>query len=464
MTESAPLMLSVSGCRGIVGKSLTPDVAAKYGIAAGRWFSQHRRPGASKDHPLHVVIGRDSRQSGEDIERGVIAGLQAEGVQVTRLGILSTPGVAVGVDHLQADGGMVITASHNPSQWNGIKLIRWDAVSPPADEASQMIELFHSVEDAPEPVQALADDNPGRQVIQEHVNRVLALVDKEAIAKAKLSVVVDSVAGAGGLEAKLLLEALGVQADLLAVEPTGDFPHPPEPKEENLQGLCKAMKQAGADVGFAQDPDADRLAIVDEKGTYIGEEYTLALAALAVGDQIEKPVFAANLSTSRMIDDVAAKFGGRVARSAVGEANVAEMMRQDKALIGGEGNGGVIDPRVSMIRDSIVGMALVLELLTKRGKPLSELVSEIPVYVICKRAIDLPLEQRDRAVKAVQQAMTGERVDTQDGVRLDWADRWLHVRPSNTEPIVRIIAEAADRTQSEALLAEAEEAISKAIQ
>jgi len=460
--NKAPLMLSVSGLRGLVGRSLTPPVAAKYGAAVGQWLRETCRirdrgtpPGAPGSAP-RVVIGRDSRPSGEVFEMAVASGLAAVGCQVIRLGIVSTPGVALMAGHLNADGGVVVTASHNPIEWNGIKVLRHDGVAPTAEQAERIIRIFHeeaAVYAAPTDIPTVISNDSSIQV---HADRVLTHVDIEAIRARGLKVVLDSVHGAGGPETAELLERLGVECVHLWAEPTGLFPHTPEPTRENLTALCEAVREHGADVGFAQDPDADRLAIVDNTGRYIGEEYTLALAAMHIlnraGGSSRGQVAVANLSSSRMLDDIAAAAGATALRSAVGEANVAEVMKQHHAVIGGEGNGGVIFPPVSHVRDSLVGIALVLELLATTGRPLDQLVAGIPSYAIVKDKVAIRPGMTDGLEATLRQAFPDQRFDTQDGVRVDWPDRWVHVRASNTEPILRVIAEAADEPAALALI------------
>lgn len=449
----APLMLSISGLRGLIGRSLTPPVAARYGAAFGSWLCSTLPSGET----CHVIVGRDSRPSGPMIEDAAVAGLLATGCRVTRLGIASTPGTAIMVQRHRAHGGLVITASHNPIIWNGLKALRHDGVAPPSDQAQQILDRYHNQAfdyvgvDGLQP--SLSDDT----TTAVHTELVLPLADVAAVRQAKLKVVLDSVHGAGGKEGRTLLDGLGVEVVHLYAEPTGQFPHEPEPLAKNLTGLCEAVREHGAHVGFAQDPDADRLAIVDERGAYIGEEYTLALCALHKLGQGDVAV--ANLSTSRMLDDIAEQAGARVHRTPVGEANVAAGIRETGALLGGEGNGGIIWPTISQVRDSLVGMALVLEMLAKRGKPLSAVAGAIPRYAIVKDKVPV-----DPAVVAVlpermREYFAEQRIDVRDGVRVDWADRWVHVRPSNTEPILRLIAEAKDETAAQALIAAARQAL-----
>ncbi len=446
MADDAPLMLSVSGMRGLVGRSLTPPVVARYAASIGTWLKR------SRDTPRpHVVVGRDSRPSGPMFEHAAIAGLLAVGCRVTRVGVLSTPGVAVMVEHLGADGGVVLTASHNPSPWNGIKPLRFDGVAPPVEDVERLIADFHDDRFAyvgVDELQAVAEECSG---VQTHVEKVIgAGIDVDLVRAAGLSVVVDSVHGAGGAEAAALLDTLGVQTTHLYHEPTGRFPHTPEPTAANLTELCEQTCGADAAAGFAQDPDADRLAIVDEAGRYIGEEYTLALCAshlLKPGD-----VAAANLSTSRMIDDVAERIGASVVRAPVGEANVAAAMRAHGAAVGGEGNGGIMWRPVTQVRDSLVGMAVVLEMLARTKRTLSELVADIPHYTILKDKVEITPGSAGPVLERVQKLFDGNAIDTQDGVRIDIDRSWVHVRPSNTEPILRVIAESPNADEARALI------------
>lgn len=444
-------MLSVSGLRGIVGESLTESVATRYGSALGQWFKQQ----SGNDTP-HLVVGRDSRPSGQWIQAAVVNGLVEADCRVTVIGIASTPGVAIMTRHLGADGGIEITASHNPGQWNGIKALRHDGAAPTAEQAATIIELFHQTPEAaninaprPTPPSIITDTT----LVATHRDAVLAHIDAAPIAARKFKVVLESVHGAGGPETAALLEAFGVEVVHLFAEPTGDFPHNPEPTAANLTGLCEAVREHNADVGFAQDPDADRLAIVDEKGNYIGEEYTLALCALHVLGATHTPsTVCANLSTSRMIDDVAERCGATVIRTKVGEANVAAAMQQHQSPIGGEGNGGVIWPVCTYVRNSLAGMAIILDMLAKRGTSLSAIVNDMPRYAMIKDKVDAQPDLIDQLDPILSKAFTDAQLDTQDGVRIDYPDRWVHVRPSNTEPIMRLIAEAPTEADARALI------------
>lgn len=453
--SDTPLILSVSGMRGIVGQTLTPATATRFATALAQWV---RDQSAASTASPRIIVGRDSRPSGEMLEMAAVAGLLGAGCEVTRLGITSTPGVAVMVDALGADAGLVITASHNPAPWNGLKPLRRGGSAPPAHEAEQIIQRFHENSTAQVAAEAVRPCRQRDDAPRIHAERVARCVDREAIANAGLTVAVNSIHGAGGREALALLDALGVHPFYhFHPEPTGRFPHNPEPTPENLADFCKQAAGYRTDVTFIQDPDADRLAILDEHARFIGEEYTLALCALQRLRQGE--AMAANLSTSRMIDDIAEARGARVVRTAVGEANVAAAIRAEGAGLGGEGNGGVILPEVSLVRDSLVGMALVLEMLAQRKQSLSRLVAQVPAYAMVKTKTPADASLTARLGEVLASRYPDQSIDRQDGVRIDWPDRWVHVRPSNTEPIVRFIAEARQRSDADALIADVQHAL-----
>ncbi len=440
------LMVSVSGIRGQIGRTLTPEVAARFGAAFGTML------GAGKT----VVVGRDSRPSGPMVRNAVTSGLLACGVKTIDLGLVTTPGVALMTRELGADGGVVITASHNPIEWNGIKFLRPNGLALSVEGAAELKRIWQRGDYAYVAPDACGTETTHDSTHATHIARVLAIVDTEAIAARRFKVVLDSVNGAGCVGTARLLEELGCDLVAMNAEPTGLFAHTPEPTEANLTDLCAEVARSGAAVGFAQDPDADRLALVDERGTYIGEEYTLALCAAYVLARHSGPA-AANLSTSRMIDDVAARYGAVVVRTPVGEANVAGRMLADRCIIGGEGNGGIIDPRVVPVRDSMVGIALILAQMTETGKALSELVDEIPRYAMIKTKFPCPADAAPKVAAAARAHFAGRdgaAFDDSDGLRIDLPDGWVHVRASNTEPIMRIIAEAPQRSTAEALVDE----------
>jgi phosphomannomutase len=469
LSADAPLMLSVSGARGIVGATMMPAIAADFAAAFGTFIKTTSR----QPQPV-LCLGRDSRLSGEMLAHAAMAGLASVGCRVIDLGVVTTPSVAVMINHHRAAGGMIITASHNPIMWNGLKCLDADGIAPPPNQAREIIERFENrrltfaaVEDIP---QVTRDESTN----QRHVQRVLAAIDPGPIRAEKFKVVLDSVNGAGCVPGRKLLDALGCDVVHINGDPTGRFAHTPEPIEENLSELKDRTRAENAACGFAQDPDADRLAIVDESGTFIGEEYTLVLAAmrsLELANQPDAParvrrrnstVIATNLSTSRMIDDVAARFPGtQVMRTAVGEANVVAALKPhgERALLGGEGNGGVILPDVCWVRDSLSAMALVLSLMAHSRQRLGTIIDSLPRYTMIKHKFDLASvggpDAIRHAMEKVKARFAGEKLSTVDGVRVDFADGWVHLRPSNTEPIVRLIAEAKSDSRAWELIDEA---------
>jgi phosphomannomutase len=430
MTAHSDRIVSVSGIRGIVGQSLTPQSALAIACALG----QHTGGGP-------IVLCRDGRPSGVMLRHAILAGLLASGCEVQDLGVASTPTVGLAVRTLHAAGGIQITASHNPAPWNGLKLFGPDGRVLSAAEGEKIRKLFEQQSTRTVPWNEVGTVHPHRQAEEVHGDRVLALVDGARIRATRFKVLLDANGGAGGPLGKRLLESLAVDTIAQGCEADGYFRHEPEPTEENLRDVCPLVVQHRADLGFALDPDSDRLAIIDEKGRYIGEELTLALAVL-FRLRHEKGLVVINMSTSRLVEDIAARFHCPCQRSAVGEANVADQMIAGDALLGGEGNGGVIDPRVGLVRDPFVGMALVLNLLAETRRKLSELVADLPVYHIVKDKYTVSREGLPALFEALVQRWNDARVNRVDGLRLDWPDRWLHVRPSNTEPIVRVIAEA----------------------
>ena len=454
------LMLGVSGMRGTVGGTLTPPVVSQLAAAFASWLKQKKQP---KSGHFRVVFGRDSRPSGTWVRDAAVSALTASGVEVIDLDIVTTPGVAMMVKHSNADAALIATASHNPIQWNGIKYLNADATALPATEAEELKKLYFENATSFVRVQELVPVVKNSETHTLHIKRVLERVDVNAISAKRFKVVLDSVNGAGCVATATLLNKLGCQLIHLNATPNGQFPHEPEPTEKNLTGLAAEVKRQKAACGFAQDPDADRLAIVDENGTYIGEEYSLVLCAYWVMRKKPGVTTVANLSTSRMIDDIVAKFGGRVVRTPVGEANVVQAMLKENSIIGGEGNGGVIDPRIVAGRDSLVGMAYVLNLLAETGKTISQLVAELPRYEIVKTKFDCRREDANRAVDALKKEFASEKVDIQDGIRIDWDRAWVHARPSNTEPIMRIIAEAPDRAEAEKRIADAQAVVNRTL-
>jgi phosphomannomutase len=429
------LMVSVSGIRGRVGEALTPEVVARYAAGFGAWASSH---GESRK----IVVGRDSRVSGPMFHRAVLSALQSVGCDVIDVGLTTTPTCQLAVEHHHAAGGLMISASHNPIEWNALKFIGPTGLFLENAEGVEMRALVESGIPRARWDQ-LGQIEPDEGAIQRHIDRVLSIpyLDVEGIRQKRFSVALDCVRGAGAIIMPQLLERLGCRVIAINLETDGLFPRPPEPVPENLGELERLVLRAGATIGFAVDPDVDRLALVSDAGKAIGEDFTLALAARVVLRHRPGPVVT-NLSTSRIVEDVATAAGMPVIRAPVGEVNVAVRMRDEHAPVGGEGNGGVILSEVHLGRDAPVGAALLLQLLHEDNATLSQIVSGLPRYAIVKDKLDRPNASLDTVYDALRSAFPGAAADTQDGLRLSWPDRWVHVRPSGTEPIVRVIAEA----------------------
>lgn len=445
------LIVSVSGVRGTIGRTLTPEVGLAFGRAFATFLTRRQ-----SDKRLRVAIGRDTRPSGTMMRGAVAAGLMSCGVDVVDLGMVTTPGAALMTRLLGCDGGIVITASHNPTPYNGIKFLQPTGVALPAEQAAELKDIWRNHE-----FHLVAGDRIGRETVNHetntrHIEKVCEILDVERIRGGAYKVVLDSINGAGCEVTPKLLQKLGCEVIQLNGEPTGDFAHEPEPIEKNLLDLQEAVCLHGAHIGFAQDPDADRLVVVDETGRFIGEEYTLALTT-AFTLRGRKGDLAANLATSRMIDDIADDAGVTVFRSPTGEANVVECMEKHNCIFGGEGNGGVIDPRVVSVRDSLTGMGLLLNYLAETAQPLSELADAIPTYHLKKTKLPCPAEKVP-TILAKAQAAFADRPDatcnTEDGLRIDLPDSWASIRGSNTEPIIRVFAEAPDAERARALAAE----------
>jgi phosphomannomutase len=429
------LMLSVSGVRGRVGEGLTPEVLAAYAAAFGGWALGN---GTSRQ----IVVGRDSRVSGPMFHAATVAALQSVGANVIDVGLAPTPTIQMAVEHHHAAGGLAITASHNPIEWNALKFIAPSGLFLDGAESAAMRKIADG--EIPRATwDKLGTITVDREAIERHLNAVLGLemVHIDQIRARKFKVALDCVRGAGGAILPQLLNLLGCTVTAINLETDGKFPRAPEPVAANLGELEALVKKVGADVGFATDPDVDRLALVSDAGRAIGEDWTLALAAKLVLRSRKGPLVV-NLSTSRIMDDVAREAHATVVRAPVGEVNVAVKMRQERAAIGGEGNGGVILTELHLGRDAPVAVALILQLLAEDKQPLSKIVGAYPTYAIVKDRLDRPKAPLDAVYAALKAAFKDAEVDTQDGLRLSWSDRWVHVRPSGTEPIVRVIAEA----------------------
>ncbi|HEY0100424.1 MAG TPA: phosphoglucosamine mutase [Pyrinomonadaceae bacterium] len=433
------LKISISGVRGVVGESLTPTLLVRFAQA----FGTYTGPGT-------IVIGRDTRTSGEMVRQAVVAGLLSSGCRVVDLDICPVPTVQLLVREQRARGGIAITASHNPAEWNALKFINSAGLFLADAQARQLLDIYHQGEYRKVAGAEMRAVEPSAGAIDLHIKAILdalgALPARPTGAR-KLRVAVDSCNGAGSIVAPRLLDALGVEVVPLNVTPDGLFPRGAEPIEENLDALAAAVREHDCDVGFAQDMDADRLAIVSERGDVIGEEYTLVLAARYVLSR-ERGAVVANLSTTSALDAVAARFDCPVYRSKIGEANVAEEMLRRGAVVGGEGNGGVIYPRINFARDSLVGMALILHLLAETRRTISELVAELPRSYMVKEKLACRSDAARVALRMVRDVYAQYAMDLRDGVKVTTPDGWFLVRGSNTEPIIRIVAEAADRERA----------------
>src|SRR6184192_87224 len=459
---SDTLMVGVSGVRGIVGKDLTEDIVARWARAFGAWARENGKRETGKGKRDAVVVGRDARTSGPAFAAAVTAGLTSVGCDVIDVGLVPTPTVQLAVEHHHAGGGIAITASHNPIEWNALKFVGPDGIFLDGAEGTRVAELAakpagYGMRDA-----GCVTTDPG--AVERHLDAVLMLsaIDVEGIRKRKFTVALDAVRGAGGPPMRELLERLGCEVAGINLETDGRFPRAPEPVPENLGGLSTLVKRAGAALGIAVDPDVDRLAIIDETGEPIGEDYTLAFAIRAAmggkGGKGGKRIVVCNLSTSLVVEDAARECGAEVVRTPVGEVHVARAILRLTAVIGGEGNGGVMYPALHAGRDAPVAAALLLALLARDGRRVIELVAAAPRYVIVKAKAERGARNAEQGLDGVYAALRTRfpeaSVDTQDGLRLAWRDRWLHVRPSNTEPIVRLIAEAPTGTAARDLVDE----------
>ncbi len=440
-------IISVSGLRGIIGETLTPEVAIRYAAA----FADSV-PGGD------FVIGRDSRPSGNMLSEAIQAGLQAVGRNTIDAGIVATPTLGILVRKYQAAGGIQITASHNPSPYNGLKLFSAEGRVIPAEPGQKVLDRFRTGKPAWCDHTKLGRGFACEDSVTAHLIAVLDTVDPVRIRQQHYRVVLDSNHGAGGIMGRRLMHELACRVTVLGEDPDGRFEHPPEPTAENLASVLAAVPANHAQIGFCQDPDADRLAVIDENGRYLGEEYTLALCVDHILRQKKGPI-AANCASSRMSQEVAIRHGAPFHRAAVGEANVVDAMLKHKAIFGGEGNGGPIDPRVGLVRDSFVGMAILLDAMAAQNRKISEMADELPRYSIVKTKISLPGEKIPAAIAALEKRFPEAKPDRLDGLRLDWADRWLLVRGSNTEPIVRAIAEAPAAEEADALCRAAAEVL-----
>ncbi len=446
------LIKSISGIRGTIGgkpgDNLTPIDAVKFAAAYGVWLKEY-----SKKDKLTVVIGRDARLSGEMIQNLVVSTLVGLGIDIVDLDLSTTPTVEIAVPLEKADGGIILTASHNPKQWNALKLLNEKGEFLDAAQGAKILEIAENEDFDFSEVDDLGEIVKNDSYIDIHIDEVLelSLVDAETIRKAKFKVVVDGVNSTGGIAIPKLLEALGVETIKLYCDPTGHFPHNPEPLKEHLGDISKLVVKEKADFGIVVDPDVDRLAFVDNNGEMFGEEYTLVACADYVlgktkGDTVS------NLSSSRALRDITEKHGGTYHAAAVGEVNVVTKMKACNAIIGGEGNGGIIYPESHYGRDSLVGTALFLMLMAEKGGTVAELRASYPSYFMSKKKIQLtPDIDVDSILEAMETKYKDEEISTIDGVKIDFAENWVHLRKSNTEPIIRIYTEAKSQEEADSL-------------
>ncbi|WP_139421358.1 phosphoglucosamine mutase [Chryseobacterium mulctrae] len=446
------LIKSISGIRGTiggkVGDNLTPLDVVKFASAFGTWLQNNKN---KKD--LTLIIGRDARISGSMVNSLVTATLQGLGINVVDLGLSTTPTVEVMVPELNADGGIILTASHNPKQWNALKLLNEKGEFINGENGAEVLALAESEDFNYAEVDDLGQYETREDAFDIHIQKILDLpmIDVKAIKAKKYKIVLDAVNSTGGIAIPMLLDQLGCETIKLYCEPNGQFPHNPEPLKEHLGDICELVKKENADFGVVVDPDVDRLALVDETGEMFGEEYTL----VAVADYLLKNkngVAISNLSSSRALRDVAQTHNSEYFASAVGEVNVVNLMKEKNAVIGGEGNGGIIYPDLHYGRDSLVGVALFLTHLAKENKTVSELRAGYPSYFMGKKKIELTPEINvDDLLTKMEKEYQNEEVSTVDGVKIDFENNWVHLRKSNTEPIIRIYTEAKSQEEADKL-------------
>lgn len=447
------LIKSISGIRGtiggLVGDNLTPIDAVKFAAAYGQWIKNQR----DKDN-YKVVVGRDARISGKMIQNLVMNTLVGQGIHVVNIGLSTTPTVEMAVPMEHADGGIILTASHNPKQWNALKLLNEKGEFLDGDEGAKILEIAESNTIAFNDVDNLGKITKNQAYFDLHIIEVLdlPLVTVKPIEESRFRVVVDAVNSSGGIVIPLLLERLGVDVIKIHCEPNGHFPHNPEPLKEHLTDLSEAVVKHRADLGIVVDPDVDRLAFVDENGEIFGEEYTLVACADYVVRQTQKGNTVSNMSSTRALRDVTEKHGGTYEASAVGEVNVVKMMKKNQAVIGGEGNGGIIYPELHYGRDALVGIALFLSLLADKKMTVSQLRKTYPDYFMSKKKIELtPSLDVDGILETIKHRYNDEELTTIDGVKIDFLDSWVHLRKSNTEPIIRIYTEAKSQAEADKL-------------
>lgn len=438
MRKNLPLKISISGVRGVVGDSLTPQLAASFAQAFGSYLRRGK-----------VIVGQDARISGTMIKNAILSGLLSVGCQPIDIGICPIPSIMILTKERKAVGGIAVTASHNPKDWNGLKFINGNGLFLNRSQIEEFLDIYHqgdfSLVTADKYKVPLSERNPTGT----HLKKLLKYLNVDLIRRKKFKVVADCCNGAGAVLMPQFLRALGCQMVLINTTLDGAFAHHPEPIPENLAKLCQIVKEKNADIGFVQDADADRLAIINEKGEPIGEELTLALVVKYILSNEPGPVVT-NLSTTKAIDDIAQEYDVPIFRTKIGEIHVVEQILSQKAIIGGEGNGGIIFPKVHPCRDSFTAMGLVLEYMAATGKSVSQLRQGIPEYQMIKDKIDGTSEQAYRMIRELKKKyIEKKKISTLDGLKIDFEEAWVHIRPSNTEPIIRIVAEAKSKKEAE---------------
>lgn len=435
------LMVSISGIRGIIGESLTPEVINNFSLAYGTLKKGKK-----------VLLSRDTRETGAMVLNFVKGALMATGCQVIDIGIATTPTIEVMIEHLKASGGVMISASHNPIEWNAMKFFNQNGQLMTASENKKLFEIYQKQKWSLSNWGNIGFEKSISTANETHIELILRNINYKAIKAKKFKVALDSINGAGGVITPKFLKELGCQVLEVNTDMSGKFAHKPEPIEANLKDFVKLVKSKKIDAAFIQDPDADRLVILDEKGNWLGEEYTTALCVRELLSKKKSPVVV-NMSTSRMNEDIANEFLCKFYRSKVGEANVIELMQKKKSIAGGEGNGGIIAGDIHYGRDSLVGIGLLLQGMAK-GQKVSELVKAIPAYVMIKTSFPVQKEKLKTVLNQLTKIYKNEKINLEDGIRIDFKDKWVHLRSSNTEPIIRIISEAKTEIEAKNLINE----------
>ncbi len=441
ITESrmSSLMVSVSGVRGIVGEALIPEVVAKFSAAFGRLTQEGM-----------IVVGSDTRTSNQMFRYAVFSGLLSSGCGVVDVGVCPTPSLQLIVEKLEASGGIAITGSHNPAEWNALKFIRSDGLFLYPEQGKLLLQIYAKERIIRVKWDKIREVHQNALAIENHLNKVLNTVPRRKIKDRRFKVVLDACNGAASLISPQLIRRLGCEAIELNCNPDGIFPHPPEPTPPNLKQLSEVVKSEGADIGFAHDADADRVAVVTEKGDILPEEYSLLLATKFILSK-RKGLVVTNFSTTQALDDIAAEFSSSVQRTKVGDIHVSRQMKEKKAVIGGEGNGGVIIPEVHYARDGIAAIALLLEYLAEANEPISKLADELPRYYMVKKKLEFTKGDFSLLKARLKKEFKEEKLDFLDGVKITLKEGWIHIRPSGTEPVIRIITEAKTRKEAENL-------------